>query len=85
MQTAHDQWVAHSATLAAERVEAHQSYYRMLGMALASSVSAGFWVAVLAVVLPALDIAPTESALFLTALGICGVVSTALFTLTSRA
>ena len=82
MQTSHDQRGA-AAMLVRTSQQSHNPdlYYRVWGVALASSVSALFWCAVLAVALPVLSVTPTASALALTGLTIAAMISATLFAL----
>lgn len=54
--------------------ETPDAFYRALGMALASGISTGFWIAVLTVTLPAIGIIPTTAALALTGVGIAATI-----------
>ena len=82
MQTSHDQPGA-AAVVVRTSQQSHNPdlYYRVLGVALASGVSALFWCAVLAVALPALGITPTAKGLLLIGLSIASFVSASLFAL----
>jgi hypothetical protein len=64
-----------------DRQKTSNVFYRALGMALASSVSAVFWVAILTVILPAWNVMPSTQSLVLTGVGIAFVVSAALLAL----
>lgn len=78
--------VTHSSPIVLPKIhrEASQDFaYRALGMALASSISAVFWIAILAVILPAWNVMPSANGLVLTGIGIAFVVSAALLALAS--
>ena len=79
MQTSHDQpGPAALVARASQRSHNPDRYYRVLGVALASGVSALFWCAVLAVALPAMSITPTATGLVLIGLSIASFVSASL-------
>jgi hypothetical protein len=80
--------VTHSTPIVLPKIQRDISQdfaYRALGIALASSVSAVFWIAILAVILPAWNVTPTANGLVLTGIGIAFVVSAALLALASTA
>ena len=62
--------------------QAHsEGMYHGLGIGLASGISGTFWMGVLAMVSPAINVVPTFATLALTALAVAGLVSVALLAL----
>ena len=88
MQTMHDTMTSRPdlmaradvmAVAANEPQSADDYYFRLLGVMLAAGVSAGFWMVVLAVALPAISVWPTTMALTLTGMGIASFICASLF------
>lgn len=58
---------------------------RTIGMVLASAVSIAFWLPVVSFALSSVNVVPTPGAMALTGIGIAGVVSAAIFAISSQA
>ncbi len=82
MQTTRTHMMVAKPSDADQPIVSHDGTYRVLGIALASAVSAGFWVAVLAFLLPGIGIVLAAPALILAGLAIASFVPAVLFFLT---